>query len=119
MFNFCLFLINCCLRSGEVSIKTRVVPVLFNLSTKREHLRLLFFGFLVDLINSYIIETPITWTMYLNNIDTAEANTFDGIKAENIQETLSVQPEPLKYEGHSHHCCPHISCGLHSRGIAV
>ena len=45
---------------------------------------LLFFGVTIDLFNAFFIDTPITWSMYLNNIDTSEAQTFDGIKFENI-----------------------------------
>ncbi len=45
---------------------------------------LLFFGIIIDLLNAIFIDTPITWSMYLNNINTSEAQTFNGIKFENI-----------------------------------
>ena len=75
------------------------IYIIFKNKEKIIHYYLLFFGFLVDLINSYIIETPITWTMYLNNIDTAEANTFDGIKAENIFNIINqfLIDKPVSY----------------------
>jgi len=44
---------------------------------------LLIFGVSVDLVNSVILKTPITWSFYLNSLET-DAATKDGINVKNI-----------------------------------
>jgi len=43
----------------------------------------LFFGLLIDLINSFLLKTPITWEFYLNSFE-SDAATKDGVNFQNI-----------------------------------
>ena len=59
---------------------------------------LLVFGLSVDLINSVILKTPITWSFYLNSLE-SDAATNDGVNLKNIS-NIVIQfliDKPMSY----------------------
>ena len=59
---------------------------------------LLVFGVSVDLINSVILKTPITWSFYLNSLE-SDAATNDGVNLKNIS-NIVIQfliDKPMSY----------------------
>ena len=59
------------------------VYVLYKNKDSLKKYLILFSGILIDLVNSLLIKTPVTWEFYINSFD-ADAATKDGVNFQNI-----------------------------------